>query len=744
MGQEGPVPRTLGLAGATGVGVGAIVGGGILALAGVAFETTGPSALLAFALNGGIALLTALSFAEMSAAYPESGGTYSFAKRFLSVRVAFGVGWIVWFASLVAGVLYALGFGTFAVLLAREAALLLFGAAPSWLAATWLPPVLGALATSYFSLGLLRRGAGGGRWINLAKTTVFAVLIAGGLVALTRATGGEIGERLTPFLPRGAAGLFQAMGFTFIALQGFDLIAAVAGEVEHPERNLPRAMLGSLGIALVIYLPLLFLVATVGTPPGRSVLEMGHENPEGVVAIAARRFLGDFGYWLVVVAGVLAMLSALQANLFAASRVAFAMARDRTLSPILGNLDRERGVPRLAVLVVTGLVLLILAVVPDVATAGAAASLIFLVTFFLAHVINVLFRHRTDADRIPFRVRLFPLVPVVGGLACLALAVYQGVSVPLAGAIALAWLVLGSALYVLRFAGRAATFDASAEATDPALVKSRGRSPLVLVPLSNAANAASMVAVAHAVSPPGFSRVMLLNVVRPPDVWDPAAPPPSLLQAEQVVREALTASFAEGLTPQAMLTVARTPLDEISRVAVAHHCASVLVGLRDLSDSADDVGFDRFLNRVPCDVLLLRAPRGWRFREATRVLVPIGGRGRHSPLRARLLGSLRRLTRPETTYLCVLPPEASDEAVHRMRRRIGVLAEDEMGGAAQVVVERGADPAGEILRRAAECDLIVLGLYQETGRRLKLSGFVLRVARASTCALLVLGYKART
>src|SRR5262245_59291755 len=100
--------RSLGLIGASLGGVGAIVGGGILVLAGVAFRATGPSAVLAFLLNGVIALLTALSFAEMSTAFPESGGPYLFAKRVLSVRAAFGVGWILWFAYIVAGVLYAL------------------------------------------------------------------------------------------------------------------------------------------------------------------------------------------------------------------------------------------------------------------------------------------------------------------------------------------------------------------------------------------------------------------------------------------------------------------------------------------------------------------------------------------------------------------------------------------------------------------------------------------------------------
>ena len=88
--------RRIGLLGATGVGVGAIVGGGILALAGVAFATTGPAAMAAFALNGVIALLTVLSFAELASKFPESGGTYAFSKKVLPVEAAAAVGWVVW------------------------------------------------------------------------------------------------------------------------------------------------------------------------------------------------------------------------------------------------------------------------------------------------------------------------------------------------------------------------------------------------------------------------------------------------------------------------------------------------------------------------------------------------------------------------------------------------------------------------------------------------------------------------
>ena len=73
----------------------------------IALAETGPAALVAFALNGIVAVLTALSFAEMSSMFPESGGAYTFAKKVLTVRAAFGVGWVLWFAYIVAGVLYA-------------------------------------------------------------------------------------------------------------------------------------------------------------------------------------------------------------------------------------------------------------------------------------------------------------------------------------------------------------------------------------------------------------------------------------------------------------------------------------------------------------------------------------------------------------------------------------------------------------------------------------------------------------
>lgn len=725
--------RTIGLFGATSVGVGAIVGGGILALAGVAFATTGPGALLVFTLNGVIAVLTALSFAEMAAAYPESGGAYTFAKKVLTVQSAFAVGWVVWFASIVAGVLYALGFGAFAVIAVQQ---LWPGDPPAWLNAAWPVTALALLATAGYTWSLMRRSGGGGQWINVGKVLVFGVLIAAGLAALRQSSVSEIGGQLRPFFPNGLGGLVQAMGYTFIALQGFDLIAAVAGEIRDPGRTIPKAMLASLGIALLIYLPLLFVIMTVGMAPGQTIQAASAAQPEAIIAVAAQNYLGAFGYWLVIVAALLSMLSALQANLFAASRVALTMARDRTLPYRLDALHAERGTPVAAILVTAAIVALLVITLPDVAAAGAAASLIFLITFALAHAINVLMRQRSSGKQNGFRVPGFPAVPITGALACIGLALFQGLAVPAAGAIAGIWLIFGSLLFLSLFARRARVVDAAAEARDPELARLRGHSPLVLVPIANPANAKSMVFVANALTPPQIGRVLLLSVVQSADRQTDVTE--RLRNAQLVLRESLTASFSSGLAPEALTTIAQGPWPEIARVAQTHHCQSLLLGLSNFAEQETTQNLEALTNQVDCDVVVLRPPHtAWQVTEVKRVLVPVGGEGKHDALRARLLTSLWRASRPEITFLRILREETETAVVQRTKRSLHRYAQEEAPGA-QVEIVLSNNVAQTVTTHAQEYGLVVLGLGRaEHGRRV-FGQIPLQVARQTNCGLIII------
>ncbi len=731
--------RTIGLGAATGVGVGAIVGGGILVLAGVAFATTGPGAMVAFGVNGVIALLTALSFAEISTSFPESGGAYTFAKKVLSVRAAFGVGWILWFAYIVAGVLYALGFAAFTVMAVQSIWMEFGHAPPTWIAGRNPGLLLATGATVVYAIQLIRQSSGGGQWATVGKVVVFVFLILAGLVAFVRQPLGDSGEALTPFFSGGASGLVMAMGFTFIALQGFDLIAAVAGEIKEPSRTIPRAMFASLGIALAIYLPLLLLVSTVGVEPGGHIEAMATASPEMVVPLAARQFLGAAGYWLVIVAAILSTLSALQANLLAASRVALSMARDRTLPAVLGDLHKSRRTPVMAIYTSALTLVAIAFMVPDLAAAGAAASLIFLVSFTLTHVTTVLSRKRGGADGGGFRMPWYPWPAVIGGAACASLGVFQAVVVPDAGGVAAIWLGLGVILYWSLFARRAEIGDATAQALDPSLARLRGRNPLVLMPIANPAHAPAMAGVANALAPRRFGRVLLLTIVPVPDDFAGGDELPAQFEdAQEVVKQALTLSYTGGNAPEALITAASSPLAEIRRVAEEHKCESLLIGLGDVSPDAGSPQLEALVNDVDCDVAVMHSRPGWRLDGARRILVPVGGRGDQHELRARLLGSICRGGDREVVFVTVLRSSATDAEVAEAHKDIGRLADLKVRGASNVQVLRSDDPAEALIAAADGCDLVVLGLRTVGMGRTVFGQIALRIAHDAPCATIML------
>ncbi len=726
--------RHLGLFDATGIGVGAIVGGGILALAGTALVATGPGAWLAFALNGVIAIITALSFAELSTAFPQSGGTYLFAKRVLSVGAAFSVGWVVWFASVVAAALYAIGFAAF--LLDGLAAL--WSTIPAWLTGSFATMILAIISTLACAWLLCRSSGAGSNWINVLKVLVFSVLILGGVWVWRRDEPMAV-ERLSPMLSHGLRGLVQAMGYTFIALQGFDLIAAAAGEIREPRRVIPKAMLLSLGISLILYLPLMVVICVVGIPQGDSIGHWVSQNPDTVVARAASVFLGRLGFWLVIIVGVLSMLSALVANIFAASRIAQAMAQDRTLPPILERVSSRHGTPRAAIWSTGGLVCLVLLLVGNVGRAGAAASLIFLVTFALANVICILARRRKPTHQ-GFRIPAWPILPGLGLLACGALAMFQGIVVPAAGLITGAWLVAGFFCYLWLFGRRARVYDAASESADPDLLELRGRSPLVLVPIANPANAATMALLAACITPPRVGRVLLLNVTRLPSSPEDED---DLTTTANVLRQSMSAAIRERIRVEGLATVAADPWTEINRVARTHRCASVLLGMASLSDDQVRHRLEDLASRLPGNVIIFRAPSGWRPREVRHVLVPIGGRVVHNALRARLLHGLQRRVEAELTvqYLLVLPTSTTEEQRLRAERLWSRLVTDETSARSEVQVVLSKDVAAAILDAAKEKDLVVLGLNKLDPKRRVFGSLTTRLVQETTGAVMVIGQR---
>lgn len=213
------------------IGVGAMIGAGIFVLSGIAAGVAGPALILAFALNGLVAVLTAMSYAELGSCYHDAGGGYLWVKEGLPRWNGFLSGWMSWFAHAVACSLYALGFGAYFDLVLHE-----FGwSLPQW---GFLSPqkVLAAGVALLFAY-VNYRGASEtgkiGNFVTIAKLLILAVFVGFGLSIIFNR--GNLSAALTPFMPNGWDGVFKAMGLTFIAFQGYEVIAQCSEEVRNPK-----------------------------------------------------------------------------------------------------------------------------------------------------------------------------------------------------------------------------------------------------------------------------------------------------------------------------------------------------------------------------------------------------------------------------------------------------------------------------------------------------------------------------
>jgi nucleotide-binding universal stress UspA family protein len=329
-------------------------------------------------------------------------------------------------------------------------------------------------------------------------------------------------------------------------------------------------------------------------------------------------------------------------------------------------------------------------------------------------------------------------VPVIGGLSCIGLAVFQGVAVPSAGRIAVVWLSVGGLLFLALFARRARLMDASSTAFDPELVTLRGRTPLVLAPVANPQNAEAMITLADALAPAGIGRVLLQTVAVAPPSWQPDDDPAPIEKAQTVLRELLRASAKTGFRVETLTTVASEPMQEIARIARLYRCASVLLGLSDISEDGCGGQLESLLGELDANVVVLRSRKGWRLTNAKQILVPIAGRGGHEHLLALLLGRLLRSTKREVTFLRVLPASAKPDEVRRAKRDLDRLADDQVRRQCQVEVVQSDDALKTVAQRADESDLLILGV-QRHGRRKKLFGsFTLQIARRTSCPIIVM------
>ena len=328
------------------IGVGAMIGAGIFVLTGIAAGVAGPGLLLAFLLNGIVTLFAAGAYAELGSSFHDAGGGYLWVKTGLKDPHGFLSGWMSWFAHSVACALYALGFGAY-----FQEVLPLIGIPhlqlPLLPLAKWLAVAVVAVFAFINYRGASETG-GAGNVVTFSKLAVLAVFIGFGVWITLHRPDWQL-TFTQDFLPNGMGSVFMAMGLTFIAFEGYEIIAQCSEEVRAPERNVPRAVFLSLAIVVPIYLLVAFAALGAAQPVGMPSWQfLGLKKETALVDVAHGFFRG--GGMVILIGGLLSTMSALNATIYSSSRVSFAMGRDRNLPTWFGKVHPVRKTPHWAIL----------------------------------------------------------------------------------------------------------------------------------------------------------------------------------------------------------------------------------------------------------------------------------------------------------------------------------------------------------------------------------------------------------
>jgi amino acid transporter/nucleotide-binding universal stress UspA family protein len=431
------------------IGVGGMIGAGIFVLTGIAAGVAGPALILVFVLNGLVTGCTAMAYAELGSAFPEAGGGYLWVKEGLGGAQGYLAGWMSWFAHSVAGSLYGLAFGRFAAELWNNLLLPTFGLSTHQMTLIGTTLVILAFVTINYR-GASETGTVG-NVVTMTKITILGLFVLFGLMVMFHAPDWPA-RFTTDFLPKGPLSVIVAMGLTFIAFEGYEIIAQSGEEAVNPKRNIPRAILWAILIAVVIYV--LVGVTALGAtkaPPGMQIYEyLGAQKEIAIVDVAQQTFPWGIGGILLLFSGLVSTMSALNATTYSSSRVSFAMGRDQNLPSFFARIHPLRHTPHWAV-VASGMLMLGMAWSLPLESVAAAADIMFLLLFLQVNAALMRLRHtRPDMDR-GFVSPWFPVFPLVA-IGCNAfLAAYLFVFSPSAWYVALGWIVVGLLAYYTHF-----------------------------------------------------------------------------------------------------------------------------------------------------------------------------------------------------------------------------------------------------------------------------------------------------
>ncbi|MFC6718856.1 amino acid permease [Natrialbaceae archaeon GCM10025810] len=715
--------KDLGLVSAMTIGIGTMIGAGIFVLPGVAANAAGPAVVVSFVVGGLIAMVNALSVSELGTAMPKAGGGYYYINRSLGPLFGSIAGMGDWMGLAFASAFYCIGFGQY---------LAVFVPLPD---VGFLNPIqLGALLAGFVFVAVNYIGA---KETGSVQTVIVFALLAiltafsvAGFFSFDYATlAGERG--LAPF---GVGAILPATALVFVSFLGYAKIATVAEELKNPGRNLPLAIIGSVGIVTVIYAVLVTTMLGVIPWP-----ELSQDAPVAQAARAAfPDSIGPVGgiaaasAAVMTVGALLATASSANASILASARINFAMGRDKIVTDWLNEIHPSYATPYRSILVTGGLIVVFIAFLGrDVEVLAKAASVLHLIVYALMNVALIVFREADVPEYDPdFEVPLYPITPILGAVLSLGLVAFMdlveiGLSAGFVVA-AVAWYFLYAqdnterrgilSGYLRR--REAELPDRVIDAAD-AVAPTGGEGPTIMVALANPRTERALVTLAAALAQHEGGRVLGTHIVTVPDQTSLARAAENRERLDAASKELLEAAKADAeafdVPIETRTVLSHRGIEEVFDAARTNGADAVVMGYggTQLASGRAERALDELTHDLPCDFLVLDG----RELELTDVLVPTAG-GPSSDLSAEVARALRETLGVDVSLLYVA--DEGEEAAGREFLREWAAEHELSDSTLRVEVGDVGDTIG---RLGEEYSLVVVGATER--------GLLSRIVRGS-------------
>lgn len=428
------------------LGIGGVIGAGIFALSGTAAAGSsthlgaGPAVIISLILAATACSLSALCYAEFAAMIPVAGSAYTYTYATLGEISAWFIGWMLMLEYAIGNITVASSWSGYLVNFLSG----FKGVLPDFITnpPLWLVHPYSVTVEKYKAVGLdpaLHIPHLGPIPICMDLPAIFIV----GLVTMFLYFGIKESTRMAflmvlikivviclfigvgvfyvkphnwvPFAPNGMKGIFTGAYLLFFAYIGFDAVSTAAEETKNPQKDLPIGILASLAICTILYM------AVAGVLTG--MVPMNLIDTHAPIAAAMKSVNQNWIAGFISVGAIAGLTSVLLVLQLGATRILYAMSRDKLLPGVFSEIHTKYHTPHLNTLLLGGMI----AVLSLILDLNSAAELCNIGTFtaFLMVCVGVLVLRKTDPDRHrPFRVPFSPVVPALGALLCLALIIF--------------------------------------------------------------------------------------------------------------------------------------------------------------------------------------------------------------------------------------------------------------------------------------------------------------------------------